>query len=345
MAGERVSVIVPVYQVEPYVGAAVQSVLAQTHADFELIAVDDGSPDGSFDVLRSFSDPRLRAMRQPRNLGVAAARNTAIAAATGDFLALLDADDLMHPTRLARQLAFMKRHPDIAVCGAWCRSFGPEPDSRRQVARVVIDPRAVNASLVFGNIFCTSSLMLRREAVPPGGFRQRYAEDYDFLVRVGRKHRLAIMREALVDYRIRPGSAMHTIAMEKKKRDVWDSQQPLFQALGIVPTDEEREIHLFARNNAGNVDQAQLERIHRWYARLVDANRRSRVFPDDAFRAAASRMWFEQLYHATGCGTDALKMYLGSPLSFAHPQPLALRAKFLAKALMGRHFVRAVATA
>ncbi|HEX8988337.1 MAG TPA: glycosyltransferase [Rhodocyclaceae bacterium] len=337
---EVVSIVVPVYGVERYVGEAIRSVLSQTWAAFELIVVDDGSPDRSWEAISAFSDPRLRAIRLPANRGVAAARNAGLAAATGEYIAFLDADDRMHPTRLQRQLAFMRRRRDVALCGGWCRTFGPDDDSPRRVARITIDPRAVNASLVFGNLFCTSSIMMRREALPPGGFRQRYAEDYDFLVRVALRHRLAIVDEVFADYRLRPDSATQTYALERKKRDVWESQAPLFEALKLMPTEQERDIHLFARTHTGRVDAERLTEIRRWYGRLVRANRRTRLYDDEAFRLAASHMWFDQLYRATGCGLDALRLLFREPLSLVHPQPLSLRAKFVAKALLAREFAR-----
>lgn len=338
---ELISVIMPVYGVEKYVGAAIQSVLDQTHRDFELIVVNDASPDGSGDVIRTFRDPRIRAIHLDRNGGVAAARNRAIAEARGRFLALMDSDDVMTRGRLEKQLAFMQRHPRIALGGGWCRTLGPDATSRPVVTKSLIDPRAVNASLVFGNVFCTSTIMMRRDAVPDGGFRQRYAEDYDFLVRVAEKYRLAIANEVFVNYRIRPDSAMHTYALERKKNDVWLSQLPLFEALGITPSPQEREIHLFSRINAGNVDCEQLAAIYQWYGKLVAANRQARIYPDLDFRMAASYMWFEQLFRATGCGIEALRMFLTRSLSFTHPQPLLIRAKFIAKAAIGKKFVRA----
>ncbi|HEX8963121.1 MAG TPA: glycosyltransferase family A protein [Rhodocyclaceae bacterium] len=335
--GDLVSVIVPIYGVEDYVGDAIRSVLGQSWPHFELIAVDDASTDRSFAVVESFDDARIRPVRLSRNRGLAGARNAGIEAARGDFIALLDGDDIMDPTRLERQLAFMRRHPDVALCGGWARTFGPATDSPRRLAPVLIDPRAVNASLVFANVFCASSLMVRRAAVPAEGFRTRYAEDYDFLVRVAARHRLAIAREVYVDYRLRPGSIMRTCPPEHKQRDVWESQQPLFEALKIVPSEQERELHLFARFNAGSIGRERLLALGNWYGKLVEANRRARVYGDEEFVLAASHMWFEQLYRATGCGLGALRQYFNR-LGLSHPQPFVRRAKFVAKALMRREF-------
>lgn len=109
-----VSVIMPVYNVEAYVAGAMDSVLAQTFLDFELLVVDDGGPDRSVDVCRSYSDPRIRIIAQP-NRGLAGARNTGIREARGRFLAFLDADDLWQPDKLARHVAHLEDNPGIGV--------------------------------------------------------------------------------------------------------------------------------------------------------------------------------------------------------------------------------------
>lgn len=115
----KISVIVPVYNVERYVGAAIASVLAQSFTDFEVIAVDDGSPDRSFDVLSSIADDRIRIVRQT-NRGLAGARNAGIRAARGAWIAMLDADDLFHPKKLERHADHLSRHPEIGV--SFCHS-------------------------------------------------------------------------------------------------------------------------------------------------------------------------------------------------------------------------------
>ena len=340
MSSDLISIIMPVYNVEKYVGAAIHSVLNQSYKHFELIIVDDCSLDKSIDAINPFTDSRIRVIRLKKNQGVAFARNLAIAESKGGYLAFLDSDDVMNQHRLKKQVAFMKRQPEIALCGGRARTISLENRISRYIDKMVIDPKAVNSTLVFGNIFCTSTIMMRREAMPTGGFRQRYAEDYDFLVRVAEKHQLGIASDIFADYRIRPGSAMHTYAIENKKRDVWESQAPLFDALKISPTAQEKEIHLFTRTNAGNVDREQLLAIYDWYMRLIEANRQAKVYPENAFKLAASYMWFSHLFRATGCGSAALGMFFGRSLSLAHPQPVSRMAKFVVKATIRRKLVR-----
>ncbi|MBY6029252.1 glycosyltransferase [Halomonas sp. DP8Y7-1] len=114
------SVVMPVYQVEAFVGEAISSVLEQTFGDFELIIVDDGGSDGSMDICRGFSDERIRIVTQ-KNRGLAGARNTGIAASRGDFIALLDSDDRWHPAKLALHFIHLRASSDVDVSYAGSR--------------------------------------------------------------------------------------------------------------------------------------------------------------------------------------------------------------------------------
>jgi len=109
-----VSVVMPVYNVEPYVGAALDSVLAQTFQDIEVIVVDDGCKDASIEVCESRRDPRVRIVRQA-NRGLAGARNTGIRHATGRYVALLDSDDAWHPEKLARHVQHLDERAEVGV--------------------------------------------------------------------------------------------------------------------------------------------------------------------------------------------------------------------------------------
>jgi glycosyltransferase involved in cell wall biosynthesis len=116
---KQVSVIVPLYGVEKFVAETVQSVLAQTYENFELILVDDGSPDRSVEICSRFKDPRIKILRQ-ENQGPAAARNLGIRHAKGDYIALLDGDDLWLPDKLMKHVEHLESAPEVGV--SFCRS-------------------------------------------------------------------------------------------------------------------------------------------------------------------------------------------------------------------------------
>src|SRR4028119_483182 len=104
---KKVSVIIPVYKVEKYVAATVQSVLQQTYKNFELLLIDDGSPDRSVEICQQFTDPRIKIISQT-NRGLAGARNTGIRHAQGDYIALLDGDDMWLPNKLEKHIEHLE---------------------------------------------------------------------------------------------------------------------------------------------------------------------------------------------------------------------------------------------
>jgi glycosyltransferase involved in cell wall biosynthesis len=114
MKEKKVSVILPVYGVEQYIAEAVRSVLAQTYGNFELLIVDDGSPDRSIEICQQFIDPRIQIIQQ-KNRGLSGARNTGIRHAQGEYLAFLDGDDLWTPEKLERHVAHLDNSPEVGL--------------------------------------------------------------------------------------------------------------------------------------------------------------------------------------------------------------------------------------
>ena len=114
----KVSVVIPVYGVENYISSTLNSVLKQTYSNFEVIIVDDESPDNSYDICQKYADPRIKIIRQS-NRGLAGARNTGIRHSVGEFIALLDGDDLWLPEKLEKHVAHLETTPDVGI------SFSP----------------------------------------------------------------------------------------------------------------------------------------------------------------------------------------------------------------------------
>jgi len=108
------SVVIPCYKVANYIGDCLESVLAQTFKSFEIICVDDGSPDTTVEIIKQYSDDRIRVIHQI-NRGLSGARNTGINATRGIFIALLDADDLWHPTKLEAHFKHLQSNPDVGI--------------------------------------------------------------------------------------------------------------------------------------------------------------------------------------------------------------------------------------
>ena len=182
-----VSVIMPAYNVAPYIGDAIRSALAQSFTDFELIVVDDGSKDETLQIARTlaFQDERIKIVHQV-NRGLAGARNSALRASRGEFLALLDSDDLWEPAFLAQQLAILRARPDVDIVtgngwylgGAKHGQFArPYPDARPapNLASMIADEWSVFIMSVFRRQVYTE--------IGPFDETMRTNEDYDFWLR------------------------------------------------------------------------------------------------------------------------------------------------------------------
>ena len=134
-----VSCIVPVFDGERYLAEALDSILAQSHRRLEILVADDGSTDGTADVLRAYGD-RIRWLRQP-HAGAPAARNLGLSHARGEFIAFLDADDVWHREKLSRQMARFAARPDLDLCVTHIRSFWIE-ELRGEAERFADHPLA-----------------------------------------------------------------------------------------------------------------------------------------------------------------------------------------------------------
>ena len=214
-APPTVSVVMPVYNAKRYVAETVASVLAQTSGDFEFVIVDDGSTDGTDALLRRLAarDPRIRLNRRP-NTGISGALNDGIAMARGEFVARMDADDLMLPERLARQIEFLRGHPDCVAVGAQVEVIDPYGAPVERLAHKLTHEE-IEAELLTGCGFAMVHpvVTMRREAVVrAGGYRSQYdtQEDLDVFLRLAEVGRLANLPECLLKYRQHYESINHT---------------------------------------------------------------------------------------------------------------------------------------
>jgi glycosyltransferase involved in cell wall biosynthesis len=262
----QVSVVLPVYNGAADLAPAIDSILQQSFVDFELIAIDDGSTDGSAAILDGLRDPRVRIVHQ-ENRGLAAALNRGIALARGEYIARQDQDDLALPPRLARQVAFLKADPACALVGtrAEIRVGDREPERFHDHPA---DDAALRFELLFDSPFVHSSVMMRKSAVQAvGGYSTDPArqppEDYELWSRLARGHRLANLRERLTIYRETPAGMSRGPGRAFVERAVMISAENLAAALGEpVPGRLHRDIAALSRGAfdllSGNPDVGEM---------------------------------------------------------------------------------------
>jgi len=222
----RVSVVMPACDAEAYVAAAVRSVLRQTFPAFELIAVDDGSTDATPAILRRLAagDERLRLVERRHNDDpLAAALNAGLRRARAPLVARMDADDVCHPERLARQVAFLNDQPAVVALGTGVLVIDPDGAPLRN-DRPAADHAALEAQLLngHGNALRHPTALMRRAALEAvGGYSEARptSEDVHLFLRLAEEGCLANLPEALLAYRVHPRSVNHT-RFAQQNRDI-----------------------------------------------------------------------------------------------------------------------------
>lgn len=219
-----VTVILPVYNAQRYIGAAVQSILDQTFRDFELIVINDGSTDGTLAILGQLAavDSRIKLISRP-NTGYVVALNEGLDLARGEFIARMDADDISLPERFEKQVAYLRANPDCVLLGTNVAQMdadgmviGPMPDI--DYGHEKID----HALLRRGWPVVHPAVMMRTDAVKKaGGYVVEYCpnEDHDLFLKLGEMGRLENLPDLLVHYR---------------KHDASQSAQKMEQTIELV---------------------------------------------------------------------------------------------------------------
>ncbi len=192
MNAPKVTVMMMVYNAERYLRQAIDSVLGQTFTNFELLILDDAATDHSLEIIQSYSDPRIRLIRNESNRGVAYSRSKVLPLARGEYVAVLDADDVALPERLQVQVSYLDTHPDICLVGSAYQVIN-EDGKVETTHSMPTNPLTIRWLLLLGNCIAHSSVMFRREqAQSVGGYDATvYAgEDCDLYVRLAARYQL-----------------------------------------------------------------------------------------------------------------------------------------------------------
>lgn len=237
----RVSVVIASYRHAAYVRDCLASVLEQSFQDFEIVITDDGSGDGTVEAIRSVADPRIRLEVLPANRGACVALNRGLRRARGQYIAILNSDDLFVAGRLQRQVEFLDRHPQIGAVFGYPQMIdergAPFADVTHKdfsVFQVANRPRHEWLRHFFdqGNCLCHPTLMIRRECYDlVGTYDARLAQvpDLDQWIRLAARCEIHVMPEPMVGFRIRDGQMNASAARpDVIRRDAWERSRVLF---------------------------------------------------------------------------------------------------------------------
>jgi glycosyltransferase involved in cell wall biosynthesis len=201
----KITVLMPVYNAAEYIRETIDSVLSQSFTDFEFLIINDGSTDESEEIIKSYSDPRIRLVNNEKNMRLIATLNRGIELAEGEYIARMDADDICLPTRLEKQFKVMEANKDIALCGTGIKMMG----KKFFQPLVISNPNTIRNVMRAFNVFFHPTVMFRTSILIENDYRYDpnylHAEDYQLFQLMSEKFKLTNIDEPLLLYRLSPG--------------------------------------------------------------------------------------------------------------------------------------------
>lgn len=305
-----ITVLMPVYNAAAYVGQAIESILSQSFHDFEFIIINDGSTDGSEQVILSYSDPRIRYINNDGNKGLIYTLNRGMAMAQGDYIARMDADDISQPQRLEKQLAEFKKDPELVICGSFIKTFGR---SESYIDYMAATNAQILSAIFIACPFAHPSVMLKKQALLKLDevYRSDYkhAEDYDLWSRLVFTGHSKNIPEFLLHYR-EHDQQVSTVYQDIKYRTVEKIQLNLLHRLGLEPTAEEKAFHLNFFKGISRQSPEYLEMGAAWLGKFRQAF--ANLYPQytNDFNRMLSTRWLK-ITGNSGLGMKGINLTFG----------------------------------
>jgi glycosyltransferase involved in cell wall biosynthesis len=311
----QITVFMAVYNGARYLNEAIDSALNQTFKDFELLIIDDGSTDQSAEIIQSYKDPRIRFLRNEKNLGIVATRNRGIKEMRGDYLAILDCDDVSPPSRLKKELSFLKKNHDFGLVGGKTKYIDQNGEPAGVILKYNFLPEKFPALLLFTNCFSNSAVMIRTSALPPDGYRDfGGACEYDLWTRMAKKWRLKNLPHIMLKYRTHDKS-MTLVSSQQLEEQASQIIKNQLADLKIFPSHEELLIH---QTNFACRDKNPLEFLCQrdaWLQKLKKANCEAGVYAEPGFSKVLAERWLDSCATNACAGRPVWRSYWQSPLS------------------------------
>lgn len=303
----------PVYNMEKYVGEAIESMLNQTFKDFEFLIIDDCSADGSLQKIRSYSDSRIRIIQNSKNIGLPASENVGIRESKGKYLVRMDSDDISSPDRIEKLFNFLEANPSIDICGSSLRLFG----EKELVVSYLEDSDEIASDLIWVCSMPHAACMMRMEKLKAYNlwYDESYSvgEDWIFLMRAKDHLRFSNLKDVLYHYRRGPQSMV-----AQAKGDLWKHNsrvyKDLLSDLGVPWDESELKLHCFllAKFDILAPSSEVIRKSRQWLDKLISSNQLTKKYNRDTFEKMCEKRWNQLFYNIVPYGYKNVKAYFNS---------------------------------
>mgnify|MGYP001100733273 CR=1 FL=1 len=330
----KVSVLMPAYNGAKYIGAAIESILSQTFADFEFLIINDGSTDSTEHIIKQYNDPRIRLINNEKNLNLVASLNKGIEAARGEYIARQDQDDISLPGRIERQVRFMDNNPNIGICGTAIKFFG----AKSFVEIFPEDNEAIKAEMFFKCPFAHPTVILRKKFFDKNNLRYEAAynsaEDYELWTRSSKYMELANLTDVLFHYRIHPSQMGHVFS----KTQVELTRKIQFNFLSNLNIDlspDEADTYRYILGMfITPPSKEMIIKSEKLFQKLIAANKEKKYCRPDIFNKTVSKYFFWLCYRASEFGIWSWSFFISSELAGYSALTFSQKCKFLIRSIL-----------
>ncbi|MCL2312733.1 MAG: glycosyltransferase [Firmicutes bacterium] len=293
-----ISVLMPAYNAEKYIGEAITSVLNQTFTDFELVVINDGSTDNTEEIILSFKDERIRYVINESNLKLIATLNKGIDLALGKYIARIDADDICLLNRFEKQIAFFEKHPDYVLCGSWAHLINSQGEMTGRV-KYIDTHNLLKISLLFTVPLIHPSVMAKTDILKQFKYSASalHTEDFDLWLRiVNAGYKIANIPEYLIKYRWHDTNiSVENEAFQTEKK--FELLKPYIESfIGREILKEAFDLHqlsfrLYHLGRKKEVSNIDLQNEKKWLEFLSRRNKEINKYHQDDFDAFLWSRW------------------------------------------------------
>lgn len=338
-----VTVLLPVYNAGPYLAETIESILAQTLTDFELLIIDDCSTDDSLTVAQRYAaqDTRVTVLANERNRGRAYADNRGHGLARGRYIAKMDADDIALPHRLQTQADFLSATPQVGLTSSYLQAFG----ASHALYEYPLLPDEVRSFLLFNMPVGNPGVFFRRELLTQfsldydESILDTFGEDYEWVARVARVAAIQNLPEVLLRYRTFPAAHKADVhARRTAKANL--IREKLLQQAGFQFSTRELRIHNTVAHYPFALADITLPEVHAWLLSLAAQNESLRYTAPAALRRVLAERWFWTCYHNPDRTTNSYHAFYRAALASDFTPSTKLRAKFWLKNMVLRRLRR-----
>ena len=310
-----ISVILPVYNADRFVGEAISSILNQSFSDFELIIINDGSFDASESVVKSFTDERIVFLNNDVNKGLIYSLNLGICCSRGKYLIRMDADDVCFSDRCLKQFNFMELNSDVVVSGGQMEDY----DKKSVTSKVETNSDKLKASLLFSCVLSHPTVIMRADIIKSQKFLYDesfpHSEDYELWSRVCRSFKIANLEDVILRYRFHSqqvSKVFSHVQVDGMKR----CQKMQFKAANFSFSDVELDMHSkIARLNFENT-RSFFVAANLWFIKLYRSPELNNVYNKNALKNVIGCWYYNLTGELLNAKTPIKRNILLSPLTY-----------------------------